>query len=123
MCRIFITEDEQIIAEDIKYTLINFGYEVVGTAISGEDAIREIENTRPDVVLMDIMLAGEMNGIETVRYLNDRFAIPVIYITAYSDKRTMDEAFDTDPEGFLIKPIKEKQLFAAIEMAFKRNQV
>ena len=121
MCRILITEDERIIAEDLKYTLKQFGHDVVGIASSGEEAINKIEETRPDVVLMDIMLDGDMTGIDTVRYMNDRFTLPVIYITAYADFGTLKEALDTDPNAFLLKPVREKQLYATIQIAMKKN--
>lgn len=120
MCKILITEDERIIAEDIRQTLLKYGHDIVGVAASGEEAITLVEDKCPDIILMDIMLAGDLNGIETVRYLNDRFQIPVIYLTAYADETTMKEAFDTDPVAFILKPFKDKQLFAAVEMAYHK---
>ena len=121
MCRVLIVEDEQIIAEDIKFTLLKFEHEVVGIAVSGREAINKIEEFRPDVILMDIQLDGDMDGIETVRYINDRFNIPVIYLTAYSDDTTMKKAFETEPEGFLLKPFEEIQLNVVVEMAYHKS--
>ena len=121
MCRVLIVEDEQIIAADIKYTLLKYEHEVVGIAATGRDAINKIEEFRPDVILMDIMLDGDMDGIETVRYINDRFSIPVIYLTAFSDDATMKKAFETKPEGFLLKPFEEIQLKAVVEMAYHKS--
>ncbi len=118
MARVLITEDEHIVAEDIKAALLRYGHEVVGIACDGVETINLIEEKCPDVVLLDIMLPGDMNGIECAHYINDRFGIPVVFLTAYSDEKTMRQAFETSPFGFLIKPFQDKQLYATIEMAF-----
>jgi len=117
---IFITEDEQIIAEDLKLTLKRMGYDVIGIASKGKEAISMIEQTNPDLILMDIMLDGEMTGIDVARYLMDRLDIPIVYLTAYSDENTLKEASETSPYGFLCKPFEEKQLYATLEMAYHK---
>jgi len=124
MAKVLITEDELIVAEDIKSSLQKYGHEVVAIVTNGCDTINKIEELRPDVVLLDIMLAGSMDGIETAHYINDRFGIPVVYLTAYSDEKTMRRAFETAPFGFLLKPFEERQLYATIEMAhYMHNEI
>lgn len=117
MARVLITEDELIVAEDIKSSLIKYGHEVLAIVTTGADTIDKIEELCPDVILMDIMLSGEMDGVETAQYINEHFDIPVVYLTAYSDEGTMRRAFKTAPFGFLLKPFEERQLYATIEMA------
>lgn len=116
--KVLIIEDELIVAEDIKASLLKYGHDVVGIAAGGVEAINLIEELRPEIALMDIMLPGDLDGIETARYINDRFDIPVVYLTAYSDEVTMRKAFETAPYGFLLKPFEERQLFATLEMAY-----
>ena len=118
MAKVLITEDEQIVAEDIKASLLRYGHDVVGIAYDAVETINLIEEKCPDVVLLDIMLPGDMNGIECAYYINDRFGLPVVFLTAYSDEKTMRQAFETSPFGFLIKPFQDKQLYATIEMAY-----
>ena len=82
---ILVVEDEAIVANDIRDTLISLGYDVAGTAKTGESALEKIAETRPDLVLMDIHLAGKMDGIETAGQIHENFGIPVIFLTAYAD--------------------------------------
>jgi len=118
--RILITEDERIIAEDLKMTLLEFGFEVVGIVASGEDAIIEAEKLKPDLILMDIMLDGHMNGIETAKDIFIKLKIPVVYITAYADQETLNKAKKTKPYGFLFKPFEEEELFSTLNFAIKK---
>ncbi|MDO8874337.1 MAG: response regulator [Methanoregula sp.] len=121
--RIFIVEDEAIVADDIAETLRSLGYRVAGTAISGETAIEKILETRPDLVLMDIHLAGKMDGIHTAGELHKTSDIPVIYLTAYADKDLLERAKLTEPYGYLIKPCDERELHTAIELSLYRNEM
>jgi PAS domain S-box-containing protein len=114
--RIFIVEDEAIVADDIKETVISLGYGVAGTAKSGESAIRNIAVTKPDLVLMDIHLSGKMDGVETAGEIHKIADIPVIYLTAYADKALLDRAKLTEPYGYLVKPYDERELQSVIEM-------
>lgn len=120
---IFIVEDESIVAGDLKETLISLGYPVAGVAKSGETAIEDIGRTHPDLVLMDIHLAGKMDGIDTAGKVHDRYSIPVIYLTAYADKELLERARQTQPYGYLIKPYDERALQSAIEMALYKHQM
>ncbi|KKH48920.1 response regulator [Methanosarcina sp. 1.H.A.2.2] len=120
--KILIVEDQNIVALNIRNRLKNMGYTVPVTAISGEEAIRKTELTNPDLVLMDIMLKGDMDGIEATRIIKSRFSIPVIYLTAYTDIKTLERAKLTEPSGYISKPFKEEDLFSNIEMALHKHR-
>lgn len=118
--RILVVEDEHIVAMGIKRMLKSLGYTVTGVASSGEDAISKAESTFPDVVLMDIMLKGDMDGVEAAKEIRERFDVPVVYLTAYSDTNILDRAKKTEPFGYIIKPFDEKDLYSSIEVALHR---
>jgi CheY-like chemotaxis protein len=118
--RILIVEDEHIVAMGIKRMLKNLGYTVTGVASSGEDAIVKAESTFPDVVLMDIMLKGDMDGVEAAKKIKEKFEIPIVYLTAYSDNKILERAKTTEPLGYIIKPFDEKDLYSNIEVALHR---
>ncbi|MCX9012708.1 MAG: PAS domain S-box protein [Candidatus Methanoperedens sp.] len=120
--QILVVEDESIVAEDIRRTLQAMGYSVPITVSSGEEAIKKVEEIKPDLVLMDIVLQGEMDGVETARQITSRSNTPVIYLTAYSDKTTLERAKITDPFGYIIKPFKEKELKMAITIALFKHE-
>jgi two-component system, response regulator PdtaR len=120
---IFIVEDEAIVANDIKETLISLDYRVTGIAKSGETALEKVKETRPDLVLMDIHLAGKMDGVEAAGKIHVLFNIPVIYLTAYADKVLLDRAKVTEPYGYVIKPYDERELHSVIEMALYKHRV
>src|SRR5688572_9472646 len=119
---ILITEDESIVAKDIQHSLKKLGYNVIGICSTGEDAIQTVEEKRPDLILMDIMLKGEMSGIEAADQIRARFNIPVIFLTAYADESTLAKAKVTEPYGYIIKPFKEIDLHTSIEMALYKHQ-
>ncbi|RXA19546.1 response regulator [Methanosarcina sp. MSH10X1] len=120
--KILVVEDQTIVALNIKNRLKNMGYAVPGTAVSGEEAIKEAELTDADLVLMDIMLKGDMDGIEASRIIKSRFGIPVIYLTACTDFETLERAKLTEPEGYISKPFKEEDLCKIIEAALLKSQ-
>lgn len=115
--RILVVEDERIVAEDIKLRLNGLAYTVCGIAFSGEEAVKKIGEMRPDLVLMDIILEGSMDGIEAASLVKSRFGIPVIYLTAYADDETLERAKMTEPFGYLLKPFEDRDLKTTIEMA------
>ena len=119
--RILIVEDERIVARDLAGTLEKLGYTVCGIAASGEDAVARATGDRPDLVLMDIVLAGEMNGVDAAMAIRHRLDIPVVYLTAYADDATLQKAKVTEPFGYLIKPFEERELHTAIEMALYKH--
>ncbi len=120
--RILVVEDEHIVAMGIKRMLKSLGYTVTGVASSGEDAISKAESTFPDVVLMDIMLKGDMDGVEAAREIRERFDVPVVYLTAYSDNKILERAKKTEPFGYIVKPFDEKDLHSSIEIALHRHR-
>src|SRR5574341_2598608 len=121
--RIMIVEDESIIADDLKENLQNLGYAVTSIASSGEEAIKKAEENKPDLVLMDIMLEGEMDGIEAAGQIRFRFNIPIVYLTAYSDEKLLERAKITEPFGYIIKPFNERELHTNIEIALYKHEV
>lgn len=121
--RILIVEDQAIVARDEQYTLEDLGYIVVGSTAMGEDAIAKAEAYQPDLVLMDIMLKGDMDGIEAAQQIRERFDIPVIFVTAYADSATLQRAKLIEPFGYILKPFEESDLRTNIEMALYKHKM
>ncbi len=119
--RILIVEDERIVAFNLQQRLAHLGYEVPGVAVSGPESLDMIERLAPDLVLMDIHIEGEMDGIDVASRLADPPSVPVIYLTAYSEDATLKRARQTKPYGYLIKPFSERELHATIQMALERH--
>lgn len=118
---ILVVEDESIVSKDIQQSLKKLGYNISGAASTGEKAILLANETKPDLVLMDIMLKGDMSGIETAEKIKESLNIPVIYLTAYADENTLAKAKVTEPYGYIIKPFKEIDLHTSIEMALYKH--
>lgn len=121
--RILIVEDERIVAKDIQNRLVKLGYEVTGSAASGQDAMRLAGDTHPDLILMDIMLQGDLDGVQTAEAIRRQFHIPVVYLTAYSDTPTLQRAKVTEPFGYLLKPFEERDLHITIQMALYKHRM
>jgi CheY-like chemotaxis protein len=121
--KILVVEDENIVALEIKKRLQKLGYIVPSVASTGEDAISKVEGILPDLVLMDIMLKGEIDGIDAAGEIRKRFNIPVVYLTAYSDEETLQRAKLTEPYGYILKPFEENDLRTTIEIALYRHQI
>jgi len=121
--RILIVEDEGLIARDIENMVINAGYEVCGVAFSGEESIALADQTQPDLILMDIILRGEMDGVEAAEKIRERCNIPVIYLTAHTDENTLQRAKLTEPLGYTLKPVEQKELMTVVEMALYKHQM
>jgi CheY-like chemotaxis protein len=121
--RILVVEDEKIVAEDIVKTLEDFGYIISGTVSSHKEALQCLEKKAPDLILMDIVLQGKVNGIETANEARTRFNIPVVFLTAYDDKKTFERAKITEPYGYIIKPFNPRELHLVIEIALYRAQM
>jgi len=117
MVNILIVEDESIVALDIKDKLERLGHNVLAVVSSGEDAINEVKKIQPDLILMDIVLKGEIDGVETARRIRDGLDIPIIYLTAHSDEQTLKRAKITEPFGYIIKPFVDRDLQNAIKIA------
>lgn len=118
---VLVVEDESIVSKDIQHSLIKLGYNIVGAAATGEKAIELAHSENPDVILMDIMLKGEMNGIETAESIREELKVPIIFLTAYADESTLSKAKITEPFGYIIKPFKEIDLHTTIEMAIYKH--
>jgi diguanylate cyclase (GGDEF)-like protein/PAS domain S-box-containing protein len=121
--RILIVEDEGLIARDVENMVKNAGYEVCGIASTGEEAIERADKTQPDLILMDIILRGDMDGVEAAERIRDHFNIPVIYLTAHTDENTLERAKLTEPQGYTLKPVEQKELLTVIEMALYKYQL
>lgn len=121
--QILIVEDEGIVAADIEERLIHLGYEVTATVSSGEEAIQKIPLLTPDLVLMDIILQGEKDGIETATEIRERFEIPVVFLTAHADEGTLKRAKVAEPFAYILKPFEEKELQTAVEMALYKHKM
>lgn len=119
--KILVVEDERIVARDIEKRLKKLGYVVVASVASSEEAIQKTAEMNPDLVLMDIQIRGEKDGIETAENIRTDFDIPVIYLTAYADEDTLQRAKVTEPFGYIIKPFDERDLYVAIEVALRRR--
>ena len=119
--RILVVEDESIMAMLIKRKLQNWGYNIVGWVDTGEDAVSKAKETKPDLILMDIVIKGSMDGIEAAQQIRDTLDIPIIYLTAYSDDEVLKRAKETEPYGYLIKPFREGEVHANIEMAIYKH--
>jgi DNA-binding LytR/AlgR family response regulator len=119
---ILVVEDESIVRKDIERSLQKLGYNVVGTADTGEKAIELALTLKPDIALMDIMLKGEMTGIEAAEEIRSNIDIPIIYLTAYADESTLAKAKVTEPHGYILKPFKEVDIHTTIEMALHKHK-
>src|SRR5208283_2216108 len=119
---ILIVEDEAIVAADLAGKLGRLGYDVVGTAARGEEAVELAGRLLPALVIMDIRLKGSMDGIEAAEAIGTKVDIPIIYLTAHSDAATLARAKVTGPFGYILKPFEERELATQIEMALYRHQ-
>ena len=119
--KILVVEDENIVARDICARLEQFGYDVAPPVATGEDAIARARESRPGLVLMDIMLRGPMDGIEAARVIREELNVPVVYLTAYVDDKNLQRAKITEPFGYLLKPFEERELHITIEMALYKH--
>jgi PAS domain S-box-containing protein len=121
--KIMLVEDESVVAIDIKLRLESLGYIVNDIAPSGEEAIEKISKNPPDLVLMDIVLKGKLDGIETAQKIGALYNIPILYLTAYSDEKTLERAKITGPFGYIIKPFEDRELQSAIEIALYKHEM
>ena len=121
--RILIVEDEQIVAKHIENHLRKGGYDPVGIAAQGEDAIKLAVELQPDLILMDIRLSGSIDGIQAAEKIRSRFNIPIIYLTAFADSETLERSRNTEPFGYLLKPFEAKVLYSTIEVALYKHRM
>lgn len=114
---IMVVEDEGIVSIDIRNILKRAGYDIAAVAFLGEEAVKKAEGAHPDLVLMDIGLKGEIDGIEAAKKIRELHKIPVVFLTGFADENTLAKAREADPSGFIIKPINEEELRKTIEEA------
>jgi two-component system cell cycle sensor histidine kinase/response regulator CckA len=120
---VLVVEDERVVAKDLQQTLVQLGYRVPVTVASAEDALRAAARECPDLVLMDIRIRGDLDGIETAKILKRRFDVPVVYLTAYADSETVARAKATEPHGYLLKPVKLEELRSTVEVALHKHEM
>jgi CheY-like chemotaxis protein len=118
--KLLIVEDDDILARIISWRLKNLGYEVCGRAASGAETLELLGKERPDLVLMDINIRGDIDGIDTTVRIKKEFNLPVVFLTSHSDGPTLERAKATNPEGFVLKPFGDNELRVAIEIALNR---
>ena len=118
--KILIVEDDDIIARVEDWRLKNLGYTVCGRATNGAEAMELVVNKKPDIVLMDINIKGNIDGFETAKMIRKGFNIPVIYVTSHSDGATLVRAKETKPDGFILKPFEDNDLRIAIQLALSK---
>jgi PAS domain S-box-containing protein len=123
MSRLLIVDDEAIIATDLEDRLSSNGYDVAGIATSGEKAVRQAGKLRPDLVIMDIVMPGPMDGIAAAAAIRDSYGIPVVFLTAHADEEFMDRAKAVGPLGYILKPFNEAQIYATLEIALHNGQL
>ncbi len=121
--RLLVVEDELIVSADLQDQLVRLGYQVAGAAVTGEDAIKKAASLTPDIVLMDIILKGEMDGIEASAVIREQTHIPVIFLTANSNDGILERAKVTEPFGYLLKPFEQRHLKTTIEMALYKGRM
>ncbi|MEG3836180.1 MULTISPECIES: ATP-binding protein [unclassified Microcoleus] len=120
--KILIVEDELLIAKNLSPKLEKLGYQIADIVSSGADAIQRARELRPDLILMDIVIKGDIDGIETAAIINQELDIPIIYTTAYADDETLQRAENTGSYGYLLKPFKEREMHATIKIALSKHQ-
>ncbi len=123
IAKVLIVEDERIISEDIKKRLQKLGYSVPSIARSGEEAVHKARVLNPDLVLMDIVLEGEMDGIEAAAHIKSLCEIPIVYLTAYADQKTLERAKITEPYGYILKPFDDRDLHITIDIGLHKHRM
>lgn len=121
--QILIVEDDRVVAEDVQRSLEHLGFSAPWIVVSGEEAIDKVKENGPDLVLMDIVLKGKMDGIEAGNKIRNQFNIPVVFLTAYADERVLERAKITEPFGYIIKPFVDRELRTTIEIALYKHKV
>lgn len=117
--KLLLAEDEAITALSMKMELTNAGYNVCEIVATGEEVIIKVEQNQPDLVIMDIHLAGKINGMKVAKKIKDSYQIPIIFVTGYPDKRMREQAYTLNPLGYFVKPVKLNKLISTIDKVFE----
>src|SRR6266496_2500570 len=121
--KILIVEDEAISAMDIQQRLAGLGYPLPDVAYNGEEGVKKVQETQPDLVLMDIMMPGKIDGVAAAEQIRSRYDIPIIFLTAYTDEKTLHRAKTTAPYGYIVKPFQERELHIGIDFALYKHKM
>lgn len=121
--RALIIEDEALIAEELRERLSRLGFTVIAAVSSGEEGVEIATRERPDLVLMDIRLSGAKDGVQAAKEIREQVDVPIVYLTAHSDRRTVERANKTDHDGFILKPFLRRELQSTIEVALRRHAI
>jgi PAS domain S-box-containing protein len=121
--KVLIVEDEGVVALSLQSILTKMGYTIVGSAITGDEAISLARDRHPDVILMDIHIKGTIDGIQTTEKINEFSDVPVIYLTAYADDETISRAIKTQSHSYLVKPVNQRELYSNIEFAIYKHRL
>lgn len=121
--RALIVEDEALIAEELKGRLARLGFEVIGMVDSADEGVAIATSERLDLVLMDIRLRGEKDGVQACKEIREHVDVPIVYLTAYSDRRSVERAKGTEHDGFLLKPFHRSELQSTIAVALQRHEL
>lgn len=121
--KVMVVEDDRIIAGHIQVTLNSLGYSVTALVSSGEEAVKKAVRDNPDIVLMDIVLKGEMDGVEAASLIRSRLGIPIVFLTAFSDQKILERAKLTEPFGYLIKPFEDRELHSVLQIALYKHRM
>ena len=121
--RALIVEDETLIAEELRERLSRLGIAVIASVSSGEEGVEIATRERPDLVLMDIRLSGAKDGVQAAREIREQVDVPIVYLTAHSDRRTVERANKTEHDGFILKPFLRRELQSTIEVALRRYAI
>jgi len=121
--RALIVEDESLIAEELRERLSRLGFSVIAAVDSAEEGIAIATSERPDLVLMDIRLKGEKDGVQAAKEIRQQVDVPIVYVTAYSDQLTVDRAKESDHDGYILKPFHASELQSTIDVAMQRHAI
>ncbi len=121
--KVLIVEDDRVVVKDLQGSLEDLGFDIASIVSSGEEALKKAKENKPDIVLMDIVLKGDMDGIETAGQIHSQFDIPVVYLTSYTDEKVLERAKITEPFGYISKPFVERELNIAIEIALYKHKM
>ena len=121
--KVMIVEDEVVIALRLQQRLTSMGFDITGIAYTGEEAVEKARSLRPDLILMDIMIPGKLDGIATANIVKAELDIPVVFLTAFSEDNIIERAKQTEPYGFILKPFQDREIKATIEIALYKNKL
>ncbi|MCJ7542198.1 MAG: response regulator, partial [Desulfobacterales bacterium] len=122
-CKIMVVEDEVVIALGLQQRLTEMGYDVIGISYSGEEALGKARSLGPDLILMDIMIPGKLDGINVAEIVKSELGIPVVFLTAFSEDKIIERAKKAEPFGYILKPFQDRELKAAIEVALSKKEM